>query len=185
MLVAEYFFDYAAPDLIEIHNYWSCYYDKNLLSDPRFTQNYQPVQAAVTQWSVMECQANPKSLSGIWIRTDILKSAESRERKLIDLMVANPSVAPLRQELAQCQATPDNNCIYVARTAYRFLPELRELREQALMGKLNEVFAQSRSREYDLYLLNGYRDGQAHEAAIAFIARKLAERPLQRQSHGD
>ena len=37
------------------------------------------------------------------------------------------------------------------------------------VGELNAIFSDSRTKEFDLYLINGYRDGQAHEEAIAFI----------------
>ena len=169
-IMDEYFFEYAAPDLIESHDLWSCRYDQAIFSDPRFERNYQPTEVRVDELTRKHCRANPEALSGIWIRRDILQSSESRERKLIDALASSPSVAPLRRELAWCQAQPDTNCVYVARTAYRFLPELRG---QGLIGELNELFGQSRTREYDLYLINGYRDGPAYQEAIAFILRSM------------
>ena len=169
-IMDEYFFEYAAPDLIESHDLWSCRYDQAIFSDPRFERNYQPIEVRVDELTKKHCRANPAALSGIWIRRDILQSSESRERKLIDALASSPSVAPLRRELAWCQAQPDHNCVYVARTAYRFLPELRG---QGLIDELNELFGQSRTREYDLYLINGYRDGPAYREAIAFILRGM------------
>ena len=56
---------------------------------------------------------------------------------------------------------------------YRFLPEFRDRGE---IDELNSVFSDSHTREFDLYLINGYRDGQAHEKALDFIRR--FSRPL-------
>ncbi len=100
---------------------------------------------------------------------DILKSSTSPERKLIDELNGKLSVDTLRQALETCQAQPGNNCVYVARTAYRFLPEFRD---GGQIDELNKIFSSSRTKEYDLYLVNGYRDGQAHEGAIEFLARR-------------
>ena len=47
-----------------------------------------------------------------------------------------------------------------------FLPELRE---RGKLDELNRIFADSPSAPFDLYLINGHRDGQAHQAAIEFI----------------
>ncbi len=169
----EYFFDFAAPDLIESHDSWSCHYDESIFSDPRFEQRYQPIWANVSDHTKENCKSNPESLSGIWIRTDILESSESAERRLIDQVSRKLSVDDLRHELEKCQSLPDNNCVYVARTAYRFLPEFRD---EGRIDELNELFSASRTSEYDLYLLNGYRDGQAHQDAIEFIKHISSER---------
>ena len=166
---ADYFFDFAAPDIIESHSAWSCGYDGELFSDPRFEKRYQPVETWVTDWTRERCTSNPESQSGFWIRSAILKSSESAERQLIDRMAADPSAERLRDELAKCQAIEDpdyQNCVYVARTAWRFLPELRKQRQ---VDALDDIFSSSLSAAFDRSLISGYRDGQAHRDAVEFI----------------
>ncbi len=166
-LRADYFFHYAAPDIIESYNSWSCQYDGEIFSDPRFAQLYRPLEVSVHDWTKESCASNPESQSGLWIRSDILQSSNSAERRLIDRLAANPSVGPLREELENCQAAGGiYNCAYVARTAYRFLPEFRE---QGQADELDEIFAVSRTAAFDRYLINGHRDGQAHTDAVELI----------------
>ncbi len=169
--LADYFFDYAAPDMIESHAFWSCRYDGDIFSDPRFVQRYRPIKAWVSPWTRERCKENPEALTGFWIRTDILKSADSAERRLVDRLATNPSTDVLREELERCQTQSAEayDCTYVARTAYRFLPEFRE-RGQA--EALNDIFSASRTAAFDLYLINGYRDGQAHRNAMEFISNE-------------
>ena len=168
---ADYFFHYAAPDMIVLHPAWSCLYDAEILSDPRFDDLYRPVDVHETSWARKNCRANPKTLSGFWIHADILKSSESAERRLIDRMKNDLSAGYLREELERCQSlstasTGRHDCIYVARTAWRFLPEFRS---RGQIGRLEEIFADSRTAPFDLYLVTGYRDGRAHRVAARFI----------------
>ena len=165
-LISDYFFDFAAPDILETHGWWSCKYADTVLTDPRFETAYMPVTAETTHRE-KGCRGHPQLQRGIWIRKDILKDSGSPERKLIDDLRADLSPARLRGELQACQAAPENLCTYVARTAYRFLPEFRE---QGSIDELNSVFAESRTRGFDLYLINGYRDGQIHRAAMESVA---------------
>ena len=162
---SDYFFDYAAPDFIEIHgSLWTCKYHQSLLTHPKFDRHYRTVSAM--ELVPDSCIPVDENAPGVWIRADIMQTSKSPERKLIDTLSNNLSTDALRWELASCQSTAGNNCVYVARTAYRFLPEFRDA---GLVDELNEVFSASRTRDYDLYLINGYRDGQAHQRAIEFI----------------
>ena len=163
-----YILHYGAPDIVELHFIWSCMYDR-LLSDPRFARHYKVLYGGVPHWwAKTNCHRNPESGNAIWMRADILKSSESPERRLIDAMKGGPSTALLRHEIERCRITAvePHDCAYVARTAYRFLPELRA---QGHVDELEEIFANSPSAPFDLYLVRGYRDGQAHQSAIRFI----------------
>ena len=163
--LSDYFFDYAAPDFIEFHSTtWPCMYYKSVLTHPEFDQRYRTISAM--EFVQNSCDTKDVNLSGVWIRADILRMSESAERKLIDRLSSNLSVDALRRELGACQSVAGNDCVYVARTAYRFLPEFRDA---GLVDELDEIFSASRTRDYDLYLINGYRDGQAHQKAIEFI----------------
>ena len=174
-LRSDYFFHYAAPDIIRMHSSMSCYWDAEIFSDPRFGRLYQPLETWITDWTRENCHANPQSRSGFWIRRDILKSSRSAERRLIDQMKTDLSATRLQDELGHCQdsAAGRHDCTYVARTAYRFLPEFRS-REQ--INRLEEIFAASRTAPFDLYLVTGYRDGQAHQAFIRFMIELQAAR---------
>ncbi len=167
---ANYFFDYVAPDIVQSHSAHSCYHDDEIFADPRFGNLYRPLDTRVTRWTRENCKSNPHSLSGYWIRSDIRKSSGLAERRLIDRMTADPSSRLLRVELERCQANQASaagDCVYIARTAWRFLPELRR-RGQA--DALDGIFAASRTAPFDRFLVNGWRDGRAHLEAIAFIA---------------
>ena len=164
-LDSNYFFDYAAPDFIEIHaSSWTCRYYQSLLFHPKFDRHYHTISPI--EFVPDSCRPLNKKAPGFWIRADIMRTSESPERKLIDTLSNNLSTDALRQELASCQSAAGNNCVYIARTAYRFLPEFRNA---GLIDELNQIFSASRTKDYDLYLINGYRDGQAHQKAIEFI----------------
>lgn len=170
-ILSDYFFDYAAPDMIESHDYWSCQYEESIFGDPRFRAMYLPIRENRGKPHAF-CNERPQ-LNGVWIRKDILDEARSPERHLIDDLRVELSVDRLRHELEACQASPQTNCVYIARTAFRFLPEFRD---RGKIGALNEVFSTSRTKEYDLFLVNGYQDPQAHLGAMAFIASQNREK---------
>ena len=163
-----YFLFFATPDIISLHDSWTCRYRTEILNQPRFGEIYQPLAIGSTPYTRANCEA---AQSGIWIRSDILRSSGSAERQLIDLLKTELSVEPLRKELEYCQSLTTRlpDCVYVARTAYRFLPEFRA---QGEVDALDEIFATSRTAAFDRYLINGYRDGQAHQDAIDFIEER-------------
>ena len=111
--------------------------------------------------------------SGYWVRKDVLEASDSRERRLIDDLQNDLRPERLAQELEACQSNPLHQCLYVARTAYRFLPEFRE---RGHVDELNDIFLASRTKEFDLYLINGYRDGQLHEDAVIFVLDRYVDK---------
>ena len=151
--LADYFFDVASPDFIEFHfSYFSCDDRKILFADPRFAAQYGPLVEKSENWP--DCGPEPMP-NGIWIRKDVLADAHTRERALIDRLEAAlqapiPAVREwlaagteaktampvagtgdvmdaidvLEQEIEICRAQV-GACFYIARTAYRFLPEFR------------------------------------------------------------
>ena len=166
--MANYFFDFAAPDLIESHDWWSCRYYNSLFTDTRFRKRYVPIREKMFSGKWKYC-GNKKLPVGIWIRKDILKNSNSNERKLINELEKNLSVDRLAQELKDCQTTQDSNCVYVSRTAYRFLPEFRNHNE---IESLNKIFENSRTKDYDLYLINGYKSGQVNNYLLKQVASR-------------
>jgi hypothetical protein len=169
-LLADYFYDFAAPDLIESHETWSCQYLKTLFLDPRFRKNYSPIRETSVHYGACGDTPLPK---GIWIRKDIVRNSQSPERRLMDDMTHKLSVSRLKRELVDCQKTSKSpsGCSYVARTAYRFLPELRA---SGVTQELNDVFQSSESRDFDLFIINGYKNAQAYKSALeSFVKNYL------------
>ena len=164
--LSDYLFDYAAPDIFAIHYHWSCYYYPETISDPRFDKIYH----YVIEGDKHECQEwNAEAPSGIWIRADILKSSQSAERRLIDRMKDNLSIDLLRNEWERCKRTShgrEHDCIYVVRTAWRFLPEFRD---KGWIDLVENIFTDGDTASFDNYLLTGYRNGWAHRRAVWFL----------------
>ena len=165
-LISEYFFEYAAPDLFESHAFWSCVYYDTIMTDPRFRARYQPVHERLG--TAGNCPGKHLPV-GIWIRKDMLRGARTAERRLVDDLAQRPSTQRITRELEKCDAGGSHDCIYVIRTAYRFLPEFRA---QGVMGSLLALFEQQpRLRIYARYMLNGYQDATAYKAVIPVLSR--------------
>ena len=167
-VLADYFFDFVAPDLIESHETWSCQYWQTLFSDPRFRERYLPIRETTVYYGSCKDKPLPK---GIWIRRDIKKGAFTAERELIDDLQKNLSLDRLAKELSNCQrkSTDDRACTYVARTAYRFLPEYRRAGQ---VDHLKKIFEQSRTNIFDHYLLSGYQNAQAYQPALQWLLKR-------------
>ncbi len=75
----------------------------------------------------------------------------------------------LRAELAACQAQENVSCTYVARTAFRFLPEFIEA---GAYETLVAIFQESRTSSFALHLITGRNNGRSHQAALDFIRRR-------------
>jgi hypothetical protein len=122
---AGYVVSVVKPDLIEIHDAWSCIY-ADLFARAEFTGEYEPIEAARTPWLAANCGAAPSALTGIWIRKAVRKGSLSPERRFIDAFGASLDLQTLDTELAACLAIHDPRpCDYVGRTLYRFAPELK------------------------------------------------------------
>jgi hypothetical protein len=161
-----YFLEHAAPDIVETHGWWTCRYASMLL-DPRFRAMY--VEANAPGKQTLPCKEAGAVPTGIWLRRDVMRGSTSRERTLLDDLGREPSVERVAQELRSCQQVPQARpgaCTYVARSAYRVLPEFRA---RGALDRLVAVFGGSRSRDFDLFLLTGSRDGRAYRPAIPYL----------------
>ncbi len=169
-LLAEYFFEYAAPDVIENHCAWSCRVHY-LFSDPRFAQQYAPVHQNVCD------SCSNLAYSGIWVRRDAQKGSDSAERRMIEALRRSPDSAVVRRELEDCLTTDPSgvSCRYVVRTVYRFLPELR-----AKYGddELTALFEKTPFRDYAVALIESRHDARWHERAIGILHE--ANEPLEK-----
>lgn len=160
--MANYFINYAAPDVIELHEAMFCEYGF-IYQNPKFSEMYTPLDPSPTS-DTKNCNHMP---GGIYIRKDILKGSPSAERRFIDIMQQNPSLEAVQAELALCsQSGSPTGCAYVTRTVYRFLPEIRA---KGLFPQVQAAFSQSPSAEYDRAILNAANDGRWSEKVIQYL----------------
>lgn len=163
---ANYLFEFAAPDLIEIHDAWSCDYSY-LFQDKRFYEMYEPIREARTEWLKQNCSRAEGAKTGIWIRKDVKIDSQSRERLFLDKLRENLSENLIDDELEAClKEDRSDSSLYITRSAYRYLPEL------AKKGKLKAVlklFTRSKSSQYDLAVLNSRNIGEWYKDAVSFI----------------
>lgn len=166
-LLAEYFFEYISPDLIESHETWSCQYSDSIFSDPRFRERYRAIREVSVQYGNCGKIPLPK---GIWIRRDIESNSNSAERRLLNDLQANLTIDRIKSELKACQDQEKNpkDCLYIARSAYRLIPEFRKSGQHK---ELINVFEGSRTRSFDQYLLNGFMEAQAYKKALSLLIR--------------
>ncbi len=162
-LLSEYLFEWAAPDLLESHGSWSCQYRNTIFNDNRFRERYVAVREETTRTSI--CGDIPV-LSGIWFRKAVTAAADTAERRLVDDLSRSLSTERLAAELASCRARSDGNCTYVARSAYRFLPEFRA---HGMESGLQRLFSGPEANAYDRYLVNGYRNPRLHEDVLDLL----------------
>ncbi|MEZ4846414.1 MAG: hypothetical protein R2877_05570 [Bdellovibrionota bacterium] len=119
--ISNFIFDHVAPDLIESHEIWSCLHYNTIFMDPRFKANYLVVKEDFIRHGD---SCGGKALpTGIWIRRDILKNSNSRERKLHDALTQSIDLSKIEDELKLCKE--NRNCGYVIRSVYRVLPEIK------------------------------------------------------------
>jgi len=163
----EWFFELAAPDIIEIHEFW---WVRNafLFRDPRFRQRYIPVEEHEDVWFARNAPSFPDARDGIYMRRDMMRDSGTAERRLHDRMAGAPSIEAIGLELKTCDRHGSYDCLYVLRTAYRFLPEL-SARQHDLEALFSAV-SNARFREWALAVLRSRRDGRLSGAVMAWAS---------------
>lgn len=162
-MMTEYYLNYGLPDLIEAHGYWVRRYCNSIFTQEEFYTLYSQVG---TQYDMKKVCSNKKNHPKIyWIRNDIVKNSSSYERKLLNDLQNNLSIERIQKELNTCKSS-NSNCSYIARTVYKFIPELREA------NKFDRVYVLF-IKEADKALLRGWKDGQAHEVIIEAVKNKI------------
>ncbi len=146
-----FYFDYMAPDLVEVHGHWSKRYSFLLNSD-LFKQLYMPIT------EVSYYKDNPKQPEGIWIRKDMMISSMSNERLFYDKLKNNLSLENIEQEFKLLQESDSKNSAYISRTIYKFIPELKA---QKLFNGTIDIFENYNASEFDNYLLNSSKKAAA------------------------
>jgi len=158
-MMTAYYLYYGLPDLIEVHGFWAKEYYKSIFSKIRFTSLYSQVGVNV---SLAKLKSG-KAPHVYWIRNDVRKDSNSRERKFLDALQNELSIKRITQEIESSKQT-HRDCSYIARTVYKFIPELRR------SGKFDKVYSLFSSAT-DKALLRGWKDAQAHEVIIGAIKR--------------
>jgi hypothetical protein len=164
--LANYVFELAAPDFIELHGAWACQY-KYLQHDKRYDARYALVPKAERLKLEVGCGG---SRAGVWFRKDVARASQTPERQLIDALAKNLDVRRIAQELGRCRRQPGRlACVYVTRTAYRFIPKF------VRAGNLDQVvglFRNSPSAVYDISVLTARSHGGWYRQVVNF-ARTL------------
>ncbi len=181
--VANYFFDIAAPDLIEMHGVWSERH-AHLFKDRRFHERYAAVESEVDGFlqkrfnrsANFRAEYGAYVRTGYWVRRDMMADSGSRERTLVDALRAGPTLSRLEEELARCKAeglTPEE-CAYVVRSAYRFIPEFVA---QGSYEALVTLFQRGAAvLGYTTALLEGRTDGNWSKALVDYVVAYTPER---------
>ena len=174
--IANYFFDIAAPDLIEIHGVWSERH-AHLFKDPRFHENYLPASATIDNHLRKQFGRNANFRAeygdyvraGYWVRRDSMASSDSRERQLIDDLRDVPSLERVESELQHCVEAgyTTDQTFYVVRTAYRFLPEFVAQGDYAGLIELLESFQGKLG--YSTALLSGRRNPHWEDDLVDYV----------------
>lgn len=166
VIIKDYLFEFAAPDFIELHEWWSCAYSF-ILTDERFRKMYEPLWETRGPWLSLHCKKFPASRTGIWIRKDIKKNSSSRERKFLTYLTFDLSLKRIKKEIQKCKKEKSIlSCEYVTRNVYRFLPELVQRGEYR--GAI-ELFSRTRTSDYDLAILKGRISRNWYRKALNFL----------------
>lgn len=164
-IASDFIFEFLSPDIIQSHDIWSCVHYETIFSDIRFKKMYQPVKEEFIQ-SKSRCRGKILR-NGIWIRKNILKSSTSRERMLLDKLSHELNLNIVQDELEYCKSSKFENCSYISRTAYKFLPEFKD---KGMYDQLLLIFSNAQiTNDFDLYLLKGSIEKNLDKKALAYI----------------
>jgi hypothetical protein len=158
-----YLFDLAAPDFIEMHGGWARSYGF-LQHDARFSERYVLVPGAESVGLRARWRSNIRD--GIWFRTAMGRSSRMPERRLYDDLDKRLDTERIAAELRTCrQERGPLACVYVARTAYRFIPELVSSNR---LPEVISLFRSSPSAAYDTSILSARSNGTWYRQVVDF-----------------
>ena len=84
------------------------------------------MRSARTAWLDEHCAIAPAARDGLWIRKAITRNSATPERAFIDAFQSDLTSARVSAELDACRRVGNPaTCDYVARTVFRFVPELK------------------------------------------------------------
>jgi hypothetical protein len=161
--ITEYYLNYGLPDIIEAHKVWIKIYCNSIFTQARFQELYQMVGHKYDIFAICKDQAKPPKI--YWIRKDITNHSNSSERTLLNDLQTHLSVKRIAKEVNDC-GYDTHSCRYIARTVYKFIPELRQ---QQIFDSVLTLF----KSDTDRALLEGWRDPQAHQVIIQAVKKNL------------
>lgn len=164
-MMTEYYLNYGLPDLIEAHGVWVRRYCNSIFTQKKFSRLYTQINTKYNMKKI--CKKSPPMI--FWIRKDVMKGSNSNERILLNDLQNNLSVSRIKHEISLCKSS-GKGCRYIARTVYKFIPELRK------KGLFNNVYNLFKNPT-DKALLRGWEDGQAHKVIIDAVQDKLFHIP--------
>lgn len=165
-----YFYNFALPDFIAIHEFWSGYY-KFMFFDGQFYNLYKPITEKRTEFLNEKFPDDPQIMEGYYIRKDLLKENKSSEWLFIQELKKNISVERIKQELDKSLNDTDPTAHqYVVRTVFRFIPELKKLN---LYNDVIELFDKSPSSLYDRAILRSSEYGNWYKDAKEFLLKSF------------
>jgi hypothetical protein len=159
----DYLNHYAAPDVVELHGVWSCYYAPWWRS-PDFEGAYEQVwdDGWTTEWAIEGCPQEANVPGGIWVRTD----RPANEVRLSNQLADDPSPAGVRNALAECESADPTSCQHVTRAVYR---NLEQFANEGTLEETIDLFADLPSAAYDQAVLNSRSEGEWYAPAEAYL----------------
>lgn len=160
----DYVLRIAAPDFIELHGVWA-HTHRRLLHDRRLSESYerwapQP-SAFVSGFCGREC---------FWVRKATKRGAPGRERALLDAYGASHDARELVRAVVECNAAGERDgCLHVARTVYRFLPDLSRAELAGARAELGRI-ADPRQLALSEAIVGGRSRGDLAEAVRRYLA---------------
>lgn len=168
----DYLLNYAEPDFIEAHGAWVGRFCDSIFLSKEFSDNYIQYNTDYNIKAICAQQWNKMPLI-IWERKKILNSSSSAERKLLNDLQIKFSVKTVKDEISQCYSINSGNpkrCMYIARTVYRFLPEIRRA------GEFDKVLALFKFAP-DRALLNGWKNPQSFNIILNSVYNDIYKIP--------
>ncbi len=166
----EYFFNYALPDLVEVHGPW-CETYRQLLSDPRFREMYEPIRESKNGLPEALLRKWPLVRTGIYVRKALITENYSLEWQLIQQLQQdlNPDHLWQYQKRLMHKSNLEFS-VLILRTAYRFLPEF-ESNDQ--LEAVIQIFEGSPIEQYGKAILMSRHWRNWETEAINYLEERL------------
>jgi hypothetical protein len=161
--MTEYYLNYGLPDIIGVDGGWLKRYCDSIFTQGKFAHLYSQTGSHYNMKEICSKEHPPMIY---WIRNDIRQDSNSSERVFLSALQTNLDTETIANEIDSCRSR-GQECAYISRTVYKFIPELRN------NGTFDSVYALF-SDSADRALLRGWKDGKAHNVIIEKIRNKLS-----------
>jgi hypothetical protein len=172
------------PDFVLLHSDWICIHI-GWLRQPRFSELFievpspiailnngqRVVSIAVTDYAARGCPRDPPSSVYLahYVRRNIMRGSNSSERRFVDQLRATPEAALITSEVTRCNGWSElDACMYVIRTVYRFIPELRATGAYSAALQALDGIADPAVARMGRAIINGRNNGRISDALREF-----------------